>query len=1385
MVPIFSQPPPIRYPPPQYSGQLPPSSNQSYLIPPGAGGSFNPNITNRLPPPSSRNFSGYNVPIPQYAPSVALNGPIPNPSPNANLNFHNLPPPIRPQSSSQIAEIPNTYHRNNSDERAISRQSRDLSNQTTSSGAQRMESNRNVDNVNSTLNRSSQYHSTSQNSRADTANSHDGGRGGYSYDRSKRGENYRGENHQGDNKYSDKYRRNESYDRDPAPYNRNQSRERYTNSMDRHSRSNSGNQGEECRKSSALSTSKTTARPDDREGSFRKRPLNSPYGINKSKSRSPSQKYDEGIPTSYKEDTRRDDITSGASETNRKHVSEFYQPQLRSHSQANSQQDKRQPEAKRQRLDDPHQRRTPSLENENSRNYGKVRRSRSSSIGKSEQHRRSLSPERRPSRRRQPVNTVNSQSVGSSYEGVQKPDDIEEQKINEYLKLTPDEIIDQEKKIWTRSSPADLYYERDMNNPVVLKATPRLQKLLDRFEEELIHRGENARSKFPDYKPYKLSVRDVAAKCRSGKGCCGGSTEKSDSEDDEIDDVCEESGDDSNDDDKEEQQKLSETSSKGKDAQKKNQGAGKRSNCDKKPKNDHSKGKIKNELLDFMKNRQEQPYRLDHELWDNQPGELNDGPACRCSKKSRQFGIRHGIYQGENTNSDRMPLDPMSNNGHRLYHYRVTISPPTNFLVKTPTVIPHDGHDFIFEGFSLFTTQPLKTSELPVCNIVRFSIKYSVLYFQEKMPDNITVRELELFHRYFFNELLELYDFDLGSNSHQFLFMPRFVRDLSENGKEILSMNEVMSYLIKSGSKKLMDEMDLLGMTKMPAREWQDNVVEKIRGQLVTYPGMRPSTLRVDQLDKEQDNPDTIQYPQVVHFGSSPPQLCYAGNGDYMKAWRDCVKFRHLLANMPKVKDADRQKLADMEEKLNEIRSNIKTKRVVVVAISAQNFFKTGLMTDIVQHGLLLPSLVTHLRFHASLDYFENEIQYKFKNRHLLQLAMTHPSYKENFGTNPDHARNALSHCGIRQPEFGDKKVHTAGTRKRGINMLISIMSKFGKQKETESKVGHNERLEFLGDAVVEFITSVHLFHMFPDLEEGGLATYRAALVQNQHLAILAERLGLEKYMLYAHGNDLCHDAELRHAMANCFEALMGAIYLDSGINEADKVFAHALFGQANEDDTALHETWTTIPLHPLQAQEPKGDRHWISSYDLLQKLVTFENSTGVEFTHIRLLARSFSDRSLSNCYLTMGSNQRLEFLGDTVLQLVTSDYLYRHFPEHHEGHLSLLRSSMVNNRTQAIVCDDLGIPNYAMFSNPRKELKMKDRADLLEALIGAIYVDKDLDYCRTFAEVCFFPRLFQFIINQDWNDPKSKLQQCCLTLRTMDSGEPDIPIYKVSFIVS
>lgn len=640
-----------------------------------------------------------------------------------------------------------------------------------------------------------------------------------------------------------------------------------------------------------------------------------------------------------------------------------------------------------------------------------------------------------------------------------------------------------------------------------------------------------------------------------------------------------------------------------------------------------------------------------------------------------------------------------------------------------------------------------------------------------------------------FQELLELIDFSvLPSHSSSdnscpaYHFLPRYVRDLPDNGKEILAMSEVMRYLLDAATP-LVDQGILTDMNSLNQHEWQD-YVDFVKGMVVTRPGMRPCSIRVDQLDRNvsdlpqvSSSEDIVTHPVVVHFGIRPPQLSYAGNAEYQKAWREYVKFRHLIANMSKPSFEDKRKLEAKENKLQEMRTQGRMKRNITVVVSSKGFYRTGIMCDMVQHAMLVPVLSGHLRFHRSLNLLEESIGYKFKNRYLLQLALTHPSYKENFGTNPDHARNSLTNCGIRQPEYGDRKIHYMNTRKRGINTLINIMSRFGKEYETDSNITHNERLEFLGDAVVEFLTSIHLFHMFPDLEEGGLATYRAAIVQNQHLAVLAKKLHLEEYMLYAHGSDLCHELELRHAMANCFEALMGALLLDGGINVADKVFAFALF----MEDDKLRYTWENYPPHPLQEQEPLGDRQWIESYEMLKTLTKFEDTIGLQFRHIRLLARSFTDRSIGYTHLTLGSNQRLEFLGDTVLQLICSEYLYRHFPEHHEGHLSLLRSSLVNNKTQAVVCDDLGMTQYAVYSNPKADLKTKDRADLLEAFLGALYVDKDLEYCETFCHVCLFPRLQDFIMNQDWNDPKSKLQQCCLTLRTMDGGEPDIPVYKVT----
>lgn len=237
-----------------------------------------------------------------------------------------------------------------------------------------------------------------------------------------------------------------------------------------------------------------------------------------------------------------------------------------------------------------------------------------------------------------------------------------------------------------------------------------------------------------------------------------------------------------------------------------------------------------------------------------------------------------------------------------------------------------------------------------------------------------------------------------------------------------------------------------------------------------------------------------------------------------------------------------------------------------------------------------------------------------------------------------------------------------------------------------------------------------------------------------------------------------------------------GAVYLEGGLEEARQLFGRLLFNGEN-----LREVWLNYPPHPLQVQEPQTDRQLIETSPVLQKLTSFEDSIGVLFTHVRLLARAFTLRTVGFNHLTLGHNQRMEFLGDSIMQLVATEYLFIHFPDHHEGHLTLLRSSLVNNRTQAKVAEELGMQEFAITNDKTKRpvaLRTKTLADLLESFIAALYIDKDLEYVHTFMNVCFFPRLKEFILNQDWNDPKSQLQQCCLTLRT-EGKEPDIPLYK------
>jgi ribonuclease III len=100
--------------------------------------------------------------------------------------------------------------------------------------------------------------------------------------------------------------------------------------------------------------------------------------------------------------------------------------------------------------------------------------------------------------------------------------------------------------------------------------------------------------------------------------------------------------------------------------------------------------------------------------------------------------------------------------------------------------------------------------------------------------------------------------------------------------------------------------------------------------------------------------------------------------------------------------------------------------------------------------------------------------------------------------------------------------------------------------------LSHNERLEFLGDAVLELVATKHIFEKYPDKDEGKMTAFRSALVQGKHLAEVSKELGLGIFLLLSRGEEKSGGREKNYILANLLEALIGAVYLDQGYDSAE-----------------------------------------------------------------------------------------------------------------------------------------------------------------------------------------------------------------------------------------
>lgn len=160
-----------------------------------------------------------------------------------------------------------------------------------------------------------------------------------------------------------------------------------------------------------------------------------------------------------------------------------------------------------------------------------------------------------------------------------------------------------------------------------------------------------------------------------------------------------------------------------------------------------------------------------------------------------------------------------------------------------------------------------------------------------------------------------------------------------------------------------------------------------------------------------------------------------------------------------------------------------------------------------------------------------------------------------------------------------------------------------------------------------------------------------------------------------------------------------------------------------------------------------------------------FKLTLGFEFKDHSLLERAFIHRSYLNEHPKLGleHNERLEFLGDAVLELSVTDYLYRNF-QNPEGELTNFRSALVKTESLSAVAEELGLADYLKLSRGESKGNQRSRAlisaNCVEALIGAIYLDQGYDAADAFIQKNIVFKLASILKAGSWVDPKSKFQE-------------------------
>jgi ribonuclease III len=166
----------------------------------------------------------------------------------------------------------------------------------------------------------------------------------------------------------------------------------------------------------------------------------------------------------------------------------------------------------------------------------------------------------------------------------------------------------------------------------------------------------------------------------------------------------------------------------------------------------------------------------------------------------------------------------------------------------------------------------------------------------------------------------------------------------------------------------------------------------------------------------------------------------------------------------------------------------------------------------------------------------------------------------------------------------------------------------------------------------------------------------------------------------------------------------------------------------------------------------------------LLRQLRRLEQALGTRFRDRRLLETALTHRSYAFERESGITNERLEFLGDAVLGLVVTDLAYRSFPDLPEGELAKLRAATVNMTTLADVARELGLGDEIFLGRGEEQSGGRDKpsilADAMEAILGAVYLDRGLKASWRVIDRLFWPRMAAYARGEGERDYKTTLQE-------------------------